>query len=65
MSSTAKKVYAEYGSAIQGMFVTWEHTPPDTSLTRNDKCTGTSPACDIKISIQLNMYTLNLGTKST
>ena len=66
---TSKSFETTFGSAIQGMFVTWSHTPdsaPLVPLSRNGNCVN-SPAnsnCNLKMTIQLNLYTLPLSTGS-
>ena len=62
MSNFATSFTSQFGTALQGIWVTWGHTA-DTSLVRGDKCT--SP-CDLTMDFQLNLFNLNLSTaKST
>jgi len=65
--SLATKITTEFGSAIQGMFVTWEHTvdpSPVVPLKRNGVCvpTAANTNCQMKMTIQLNLYAMNLRT---
>ena len=63
---TSKTFETNFGSAIQGMFVTWKHTPDSavTTLKRNDYCTNSAAnsKCKLTMEIQLNLYTMPLST---
>ena len=64
----SKSFTTEFGSAIQGIFVKWTHTPdpaqPTIPLVKNNYCSNslTNNNCNLDMEIQLNLYTLPLST---
>lgn len=61
----SKSFTTEFGSAIQGIFVKWIHTPDDSATPqRNDPCVNTAANgnCNLQMEIDLNLYTMPLST---